>query len=248
RKAGALASDATDAPAPLSDRSSPGTGKACPLLPRGPAALRRPVEPARRRQLRRERLQQAPQRERYGGAGPDAVHAGDVAGLRSRRRRPRPSRRDPRRRELPARERRAEEPAPGPLPLQPLAAVRRCCAPLCGEDPRRPPRSLRVLRATGVCPHAVRHSPHYRPRALGAQHDLERGPAAGLGAQPEASADAGGAGPHVPQALAARDGFLVEPGPVVDDADDALLAAQTDPNVGVAGACVLARVREALLD
>ena len=56
-----------------------------------------------------------------------------------------------------------------------------------------------------------------RQTLLGSQYDFQRGAAAGLGAEPEAAANAGGAGLHVPQALAARDGFFVESRPVVDE-------------------------------
>ena len=89
------------------------------------AAVRSRLERPRCGQLRRVGVQQAPQRELRGRPGPDAVHPRDLARLRAGRERPRPARRDSRRGELPARERRASQLPAGALPLQPLAFLRR---------------------------------------------------------------------------------------------------------------------------
>src|SRR5438045_2277011 len=78
--------------------------------------------------------------ERGRGAGPDAVNARDLGRVRARRRHPRSGRRDPRRRELPARERRARRPTLGPLPLQPVARLRGRRAAVRRPDRPRPRR------------------------------------------------------------------------------------------------------------
>src|SRR5512133_1233525 len=88
----------------VQDRPRRAGRRPTPSLPRGAAALPRWLERAGGGQLHRVGVQQAPQREHRGRAGADAVHSLHVAGLRARRQRPRPARRRPRRRELPARE------------------------------------------------------------------------------------------------------------------------------------------------
>src|SRR5207302_702035 len=71
------------------------------LLPRSPASLRNRVAVLRRHQLDRNQHGPHPGIELGGGAGPDAVHAGDLGQLWPRRCE-QSARRDPGRRSLPA--------------------------------------------------------------------------------------------------------------------------------------------------
>ena len=128
------------------------------LVPGGAAALRRPLGAARGGQLHRVGLRQGAQRERRRRAGTDAVHAGDLDGLRARRRRPRPARRHPRRREPPRRERRAAATSAlrSTATTTPRSTSTRCCtyARAIARDPHRflvyYSRQVYARTATGI--------------------------------------------------------------------------------------------------
>src|SRR5207253_132059 len=146
----------------LSDRPRSARRPPARLLPGGAAAIQSRLERPGRGQLRRVRVQQAPQRELRRRPGTDAVPALDLAQVRARRRRARPARRDPRRGQLPARERRSAELPARPLPLQPFPALRRRRSPLREQDPLRPAGVLRLLQPAGLRPHAARARPSHR--------------------------------------------------------------------------------------
>src|SRR5919198_737530 len=82
---------------------------------------------------------------------------------------------------------------------------------------------------------------------LGPEDYLERRPAARRRDKAEAAPDRSRSRPHVLQPLARGDLGFVEPGAVVDDADEALALALLDPHFGPSRASVLPRVREAFL-
>src|SRR5215211_2455907 len=140
-------------------RSRRAARAAAPLLRRGRAAVRRLLARARGGQLRRVGVQQAPERELGRRAGADAVPAVDVAGVRARRRHPRPARRDHRRGELPACERRSARLPARPLPLQPVVELRERSPTLRAPDPRRRAGLLRLLQPPGLRPDATRSRP-----------------------------------------------------------------------------------------
>src|SRR4029077_16288528 len=73
-EARALAADATHAPQALPNRTAAAAGPPASLLPGRPGPLRRPLERARRGQLRRERIQQAAEQQHQRSARTDAVH------------------------------------------------------------------------------------------------------------------------------------------------------------------------------
>ena len=114
------------------DRPRRARGRAALALPARLEALPGRPAAARRGQLRRVGLRPAPQPLDLRRPRPDAVHAGDLGGLRPRRRHRRPARRDPRRGELPARQRRPARRDPRAVPLQP---VRRTT---CARSPPTP--------------------------------------------------------------------------------------------------------------
>ena len=81
-----------------------------------------------------------------GAQGPMQFMPATWRSLRPRRRRPRPARRDPRRRPLPRRRGRAQRRGRRAVPLQPVAALRHGGLELRAADAPRPARLLRPVR------------------------------------------------------------------------------------------------------
>ena len=98
-----------------------------------------------------------------GARGPMQFMPATLARLRARREYPRPARRDPRRRELPACERCAGLLPPRAVPLQPLVALRRSGAALRPPHPPRPALLLRLLLVAGLRAPGRRGPAHHRP-------------------------------------------------------------------------------------
>ena len=128
-----------------------GAGRRRPALALPPRVAALPRRPAAvgGGQLRRVGVRAAAQPLRVGRARPDAVHARHLGGVRARRRHRRPARRDPRRRQLPARQRRARRRARALYHYNPSSDYVEGGVPLRPADPGRLARLLRVLRLAG---------------------------------------------------------------------------------------------------